>query len=179
MNIYGKACIISLIFYVKRLLTRREKEYNMQYDSDGLSTSILLRKLFEASDIETFVDKNDQALGLPPFYMLITEICAKAGETHERIIKKSGIERSYGHQLFSGRRKPSRDKVIQLAFGFGFNAEETQELLKIAQKSPLYPRIIRDAAILKCLSEGKTIFEVQQMLEALGLTILGGDRQYG
>ena len=151
----------------------------MQSSNDKLNTSMLLHKLFDSYDIESYVDSNSKELGLPPFHAIITDICSETGETHEKIIRQSGIERSYGHQLFSGRRKPSRDKVLQLAFGFGFDVDATQDFLKLAQKSLLYPRIIRDAAIIKCLSEGKNVFEAQQMLDALGLTMLGGDKQYG
>ena len=151
----------------------------MQSKNKKLNTSHLLQNLFESYDIDAYVCNNNDELGLPPFHVLITDICNKTGDIHEQIIKQSGIERSYGHQLFSGRRKPSRDKVLQFAFGFHFDVEETQEFLKTSQKSLLYPRIVRDAAILKCLREEKTIFETQQMLEALGLTILGGDKQYG
>jgi hypothetical protein len=140
---------------------------------------MLLHKLFDSYDIESYVDSNNKELGLPPFHVIITDICCEMDVPHERIIRQSGIERSYGHQLFSGRRKPSRDKVLQLAFGFGFDVDATQDFLKLAQKSLLYPRIIRDAAIIKCLSEGKDIFETQQILGSLGLTMLGGDKQYG
>jgi len=47
------------------------------------------------------------------------QLCHGRGEIAEHIVKQDGSGRTYGHQLFSGRRKPSRDEVIQLAFGFG------------------------------------------------------------
>jgi transcriptional regulator with XRE-family HTH domain len=93
----------------------------------------------------------------------------------EQVIRKAGIERSYGHQLFNGTRKPSRDKVIQLAFGLGLDLDETQKMLQLAQKSPLYPKIKRDAAIVYCLTHDKDIMETQTMLHSLDLTLLGGD----
>ena len=151
----------------------------MQSFDGKLNTSMLLHKLFDSYDIESYVDNNSEELGLPPFHVIITNICSEMIETHEKIIRRSDIERSYGHQLFSGRRKPSRDKVLQLAFGFGFDVDATQDFLKLAQKSLLYPRIVRDAAIIKCLNEGKNILEAQQILGSLGLTMLGGDKQYG
>lgn len=94
-----------------------------------------------------------------------------------RFIKRSDIERTYGHQLFRGLRMPSRDKVIQLAFGFEFGVEATQELLKSARKSSLYPKIKRDAVILFCINRGMSIFDTQAVLEELGISLLGeGDR---
>ena len=58
-----------------------------------------------------------------------------------QVIERSQIERTYGHQLFNGTRRPSRDKVLQLALGLGLSVDETQRLLRAAGKSPLYPRL--------------------------------------
>ncbi|MBN1265003.1 MAG: hypothetical protein JXA25_05890 [Anaerolineales bacterium] len=89
------------------------------------------------------------------------------------MISRSAIDRTYGHQLFNGRRNPSRDKVIQLAFGLKLDLDETQSLLQAAQKSALYPKVKRDAAIIFCLHHEKDIFETQEVLKVLGLTMLG------
>jgi hypothetical protein len=51
--------------------------------------------------------------------------------------------------------------------------EEAQSLLKIAEKSPLYPKLLRDAAIMRCLHDGKTVLQIQELLDRLGLTLLG------
>ena len=90
------------------------------------------------------------------------------------VIERSQIERTYGHQLFNGTRRPSRDKVIQLAFGLGLSVEETQRLLRAAGKSQLYPRLKRDAVILYGLQKGLPILAVQESLTKYGLTLLGG-----
>jgi len=94
----------------------------------------------------------------------------------EHVIIRSGIERSFGHQLFRGIRKPSRDNVLRLAFGFGLNVDETQTLLQLARRSPLYPKIKRDAAVLYSLSRKETIMEIQSSLCDLGLVMLGGEK---
>lgn len=78
-----------------------------------------------------------------------------------------------GHQLFNGTRKPSRDKVIQLAFGFGLDMEQTQQLLKAAQKSPLYPKIKRDAAILYCIMHEFDFVKTQKLLGSFDIETLG------
>jgi hypothetical protein len=65
--------------------------------------------------------------------------------------------------------------VIQLAFGLDLDLDGAQKLLKIAQKSPLYPKIKRDAAIIYCLQHGKDILDTQAVLHELGLTLLGGE----
>jgi len=136
-------------------------------------TSALLRRLFNTRDLEKFIERNANEMEMPAFHVHITNICKTTGQVPEQIIKQAGIERTYGHQLFNGTRKPSRDKVIQLAFGFKLDLDGTQKLLQIAQKSPLYPKIKRDAAILFCITHHKDILETQSVLDSLGLTLLG------
>jgi transcriptional regulator with XRE-family HTH domain len=143
--------------------------------TSGSRTSTLLRRLMRTSDLPAFIKKHEQEMDVQPFHEYITEICLRKELVPEQVIRKAGIERSYGHQLFNGTRKPSRDKVIQLAFGLGLDLDETQKMLQLAQKSPLYPKIKRDAAIVYCLTHDKDIMETQTMLHSLDLTLLGGD----
>ncbi len=140
------------------------------------STSALLSRLFRTSSFERYKEKNAEAMSLPAFHEYISELCLKRREARERVIKRAQLDRVYGHQIFTGRYIPSRDKVIQLAFGFGLEDNEAQTLLKLARKSELYPRVERDAAILYCLHKGKTLMEAQSLLSDLGLPLLGGDR---
>lgn len=144
-----------------------------------VSTSTLFRRLFKAPNLEGFMEKNIDAIQIPLFHEYISGLCQVMDQVPERVIKHSSIERTYGHQLFNGTRKPSRDKVVQLAFGFGLDVDSTQKLLKIAQKNPLYPRIKRDAAILYCINHHTSAVEAQSMLYDLGLTLLGGDEKHG
>lgn len=145
----------------------------------SVGTSTLLHRLFQAPDVAKFVEDNPDETALPEFCVHISELCRASGQVPGQIIKQAGIDRTYGHQLFNGTRKPSRDKVIQLAFGFGLDVDGAQELLKLAQKSALYPRIKRDAAILYCLNHRKDVLETQIVLQALGQPLLGGEDRYG
>lgn len=147
--------------------------------ADDVPTSTLLRRLFKACSLEKFVEDNADELVIPQFYAYISELCRVSGRVPEQVIKRAAIDRTYGHQLFNGTRKPSRDKVIQLAFGFDLDVENTQYLLRLADKSTLYPKIKRDAAILFCLINHKNVLEVQSVLEALSLPLLGGEEKNG
>lgn len=108
----------------------------------------------------------------PPLHEYLRQLCQSRGETAERVIERAGIDRAVGDQLFSGRRKPSRDRVIQLAFGFGLDVEETQQLLKIARHTFLYPKIKRDAAIIYCLARNMGLAETQNVLADFDLQTL-------
>jgi hypothetical protein len=146
-----------------------------QHNEKVNSTSELLRRLFKTHDIVKFMENHSHEMGTPPFHDYISELCKTTGKIPGRVIKQASIERTYGHQLFNGIRKPSRDKVIQLAFGFELDFDGSQKLLQIAQKSMLYPRIKRDAAIIYCIVNHKNVLETQSVLHSLGLTLLGGE----
>lgn len=49
------------------------------------------------------------------------------------------MEKSYFYQILKGRRAPGLDFLIKLAFVLKLNLDETQRLLKIANRQPLYP----------------------------------------
>lgn len=111
---------------------------------------------------------------LPPFPDYLARLCSEREIARERVIQRARIERSYGHQLFNGTRRPSRDKVIQLAFGFGLDLKQTQHLLKVAGQSQLVPQVKRDAAVLYCVLHQLELGEVQTLLENFEMRPLGG-----
>lgn len=142
-----------------------------------ISTSKLLQRLFKTANIVNFFKRYDEQMSPVPLHIYLVKLCKEKNVVAEHIINDANIERSYGHQIFSGRKKPSRDKVIQLAFGFKMNYDEAQELLKIARKSPLYPRAKRDAAIIYVFKQGRGLNDIQIMLNELGLPILGKEER--
>jgi len=144
---------------------------NMQ---KNISTSTLLQRLLKTASLDKFLRRYDDVKNyMQPFNEYISNLCIEKSIVTEQVIIKSDIERTYGHQLFNGTRTPSRDKVIQLAFGFEMGYEETQVLLKTAQKNPLYPKIKRDAVIIYALERGYNVVDVQETLNELQLPLLG------
>lgn len=138
-----------------------------------MSTDELLRLLFMESSLEHLMTKDASSSYFPGFSDYITALCKKRNEPAERVINRANIEKSYGHQLFSGRRNPSRDTVLQLAFGFEMDYEAAQELLKIARKSLLHPKVKRDMVLAFCLQHHYTIVDCQMALQQYRLLLLG------
>ena len=146
-------------------------------DENRLSTDELLRLLFKERNLEHFLRRNESAYLTVSFCDYLNTWCRKHQEVPEQVIRRANLEKSFGHQLFNGRRTPSRDTVLQLAFGFSLSVPEAQELLRVARKSPLYPRVKRDAAILYCLYHGFAFVDSQIILHDLDLPLLGGGRK--
>ena len=81
-------------------------------------------------------------------------------------------EEVYLHQVFSGRRTPSRDRLLCLCIGLGASTEETQSLLQQAHHAPLYARDKRDAVLLFGLSHSLTLPEINDALFTAGAETL-------
>lgn len=145
----------------------------MEQEPQPSTTKLLLERLFRAPDVGTYLRDNAALMEMPSFDRFIRALSEELSLSRAVVIARSDIPRNYAYQLFNGTRKPSRDKVIQLAFGFGLDVDGTQELLKVARHAPLYPKIPRDIVLLRCLHEKRSVLEAQEALEHMGLTLLG------
>ena len=143
--------------------------------NEKVSTHELWGKLFKAHVVENYLDAAGECQ-FPEFSDYIKALCSEKGENAESIIKRGNIESSYGHRIFKGTRKPSRDTVLKLAFGFEMDSDGAQQLLKVARVTALHPRVKRDAVIAYCLYHHKGFTEAQQLLYDNNLPMIGEKR---
>ena len=73
-------------------------------------------------------------------------------------------DRIYAYQIFSGTRKPNRDKLLALGFGMELSIEEMQKMLKISEYPILYVKNKRDSIILFGLKKKASLSEVNELL---------------
>ena len=133
--------------------------------SKKISTSELWAKLFRSASVERYLAGSVDMQELPLFSEYISMLAEERNEKAEAVIRRGEIESSFGHKLFSGTRNPSRDTL---------NADETQQLLKVARATALHPRVKRDAVIAYCLQYHRTFMETQQLLYDNHLPLIGG-----
>ena len=136
------------------------------------TTQELWGKLFKSTNVECVLEDTDDSR-MPQFSEYISALCSARGEKEEAVIRRGNIESSYGHRLFKGARNPSRDTVLQMAFGLELDSDGTQQLLKIARATALHPRVKRDAVIAYCLYHHKSFMETQELLFDNGLPTIG------
>lgn len=141
-----------------------------------MKTSQLLKDLFKATTIEQYLDEHEEDCIQIPFYSYLRKLCLEKNLLPADVIKRANLETSYGYQIFKGKRNPSRDTVIQLAFGFEANFKQAQLLLRQANMSQLYPRVKRDAVVIYCLQHKMTLMDTQSILMELDLQIIGGKK---
>lgn len=80
------------------------------------------------------------------------------------VIRRSRLNQTFAYQIFAGARRPSRDKLIQLAFGIGLGVEEASELLERGGASALRATCSRDVVIAFCLEHGLDVDACDDML---------------
>ena len=80
------------------------------------------------------------------------------------LIRRTGIERTYGYQLLKGMRSPGRDKVLLFCLAAGLDLHETQRALRAAGEPILYSRKRRDAILIFAVNEKLSISDTQELL---------------
>jgi len=128
------------------------------------NTDTLQQELMSTNNLDRFLTENDASFRDVPLQDAIQHIFDEKGMSKAQLAKQSGISEVYLHQLFSGRRFPSRSRLLCLCFGLGATVDEAQSLLQQARHAPLYSRDRRDAIIIFALSHHMTLFEVNDKL---------------
>lgn len=123
------------------------------------NTGDLEGEIKAAKDIDDYLAGNSQLLLKKTVSETLNEALYKSGMSVSDVVKRCGLTRSHVYHIFNGRRLPSRDKLIAIAFGLGLDCDETNTLLKKCRFAPLYAKDGRDAVIIFGLSHGKDIIE--------------------
>lgn len=90
----------------------------------------------------------------------------RSGISKATLARCSGMSEIYVHQILSGRRSPSRGRLICLCYGLGATLDETQELLKLYGLAQLYPRNRRDAILIYGLTHNVSVQDINDRLFA-------------
>ena len=129
-------------------------------------------EIIRCRDLEQYIKNNENkfiTITLPEYLELLL---SSKNYTKKELVKSAGIEKSYLYQIFNGRRKPSRDKLLKISLALRLSLEEVQRTLIVAEKSILYPARKRDAAIMCCINNNKTLHQTQILLYDMGFDIM-------
>lgn len=112
------------------------------------TTDDLKRELMSQADIDSYIKENQALFVDRTVIELLGELYRRKSIPKATLAKQAGMSEVYVHQVFSGRRTPSRDRLLCLCVGLEATLEETQRLLKQAIYAQLYPANKRDAIII-------------------------------
>lgn len=137
------------------------------------STEELYHEIKNATDIEDFLTENQTQLLHNTLSEHLHMLLSQKKLNRAEVVRGSLLDRAYVYQIFSGEKKPSRDKLIALSFGLGLTDQETQKILKLSGNRELYARDARDALILYAIHHRKTIMQVNDLLFCHNFALLG------
>ena len=137
----------------------------------GLLTDVLMKSSLNGFPL--YLEKYENELKDFSFSDYFQKVLSEKGSGRSTAVGNSGIEVHYGYQILNGSKKPSRDKIICLCIGAGFSLKETQRALNFAEQGQLYPKRMRDAAIMLAINNGiNNIWKVNDILSQYGLPLL-------
>ena len=128
------------------------------------STDDLRQELMERPDLDTYLKENQASFVQDDITGQLAAYFERGNQSKAALARKAGMSEVYLHQVFSGRRKPSRDRLLCLCVGMGLNLEETQRMLKRAACAPLYPKHQRDAIISHGIIHGTPLSDINEKL---------------
>lgn len=135
------------------------------------STAQLQEMLKKCNSLNEYIKENETSfITEKPNEILNAEI-EKRNLAKADVIRKSGIERHYAYQILSGKKTPSRDKLLMFCIGLEMTAKETQHFLLECSAPLLYAKNKRDNVILFALENKLTVIELNELLYELNLDI--------
>ncbi len=140
---------------------------------ENKTTDELNHEIKSSTDIEDYLKNNSKHLIVHSLTEHLKSLLSDKGLTRAAVVRDCLMSRAYVYQIFSGKKTPSRDKIIALAFGLHLSENEVQTLLKISGNRALYARDERDSIILFSFMHNKTIFETNNLLFDHGFELLG------
>lgn len=128
------------------------------------STEELLNELKQAKVLGDFITDNIQEFETLPLAELLTQMLERYNKARIDVIKSARLDFTYGYQIFDGKKRPRREKLLQLAFGFPLSVEDTNRVLRAGGVNGLYVRNKRDVICMYCLHQGMTLEECNSFL---------------
>ena len=132
-------------------------------------------KLFEElkiqPDVENFLAQNENEFKTPLHEYLI-KLLQEKNLRKSDIVKKINPDDKHIYHIFSGKAKPSREKLLAIARAMDLNLAETQYLLRYGGFAILYPRDTWDAVIISAIENNLSIVETDVILEQLKQPLL-------
>lgn len=137
------------------------------------STEELLTILKNTSNLDTYLSQESESVTHASLPDYLKDLCTRKNISRAQCIEHSGLNRTYGYQIFSGDKHPERNKLLALCFGFPLSFEETQSLLKATGYPILYAKDRRDSAIIFALQRNYTVIDTNELLFEMGMELLG------
>lgn len=129
-------------------------------------TEELLNDLLDSSDLESYL--NDLSSADTSLASYLQKLLDEKHLKRVQVVRMADLNETFGYQIFTGARHPSRDKVLQICFAMALSLREANRALGYADAGRLDCRSRRDAIIIYCLDKGCSLQKVNEELYRFG-----------
>lgn len=144
----------------------------MSLTQDQKKTEDIRKELAAAPNLAEYLSENQEYFSSKSVPELLEGLYRETKLSKAEVARRSGMSSVYLHQIFSGKRNPSRDKLICLCIGMNVELEGVQALLKNCGFAELYVKDKRDAVILFGITHGQSLHEINDTLFDQGVDTL-------
>ena len=128
------------------------------------SSDNLKQELMEQASLDQYITENEAYFVETDLIEVLTRLYEHCGLSKAELARRAGMSEVYLHQVFSGRRRPSRDRLLCLCIGMDSALEDADLLLKGMGYAPIYPRLKREAIISHSLLHRTPLTEINDKL---------------
>lgn len=136
------------------------------------NTKDLEKELSVCAEISDFLAQNQEYMHSASVAEQLRYYMEKQSLSRSEVITRSGLNDIYAHQIFSGKRRPSRDKLLCLCFGLKLEPEQVQVFLRDCGYAVLYAKNRRDSIILFALYKEMSLLKLNEKLYEEGEDLL-------
>ncbi len=135
----------------------------------GISSYDLDKEIKSSRSFSEFWKRHKKRIADQPLSEYLCDLLDEKGLKLSDVVVRTGLDKAYVYQIFAGKKHPSRDKLITIAFRMKLNEEETQRMLNLSEHRELWPKDERDALLLFAIQRGMSLEDVHTELERYGL----------
>lgn len=129
-------------------------------------TEEVLRELVEAPTLDDFVHEHE--FPAPTLSEYLCHLLERKHLERARVVRMADLNETFGYQIFTGQRNPSRNKVLQIVLAMALTLREANRALRAAGTGALDPKCRRDAIIIYCIDHGCSLQKTNEELYRLG-----------
>lgn len=130
------------------------------------STDDLRQELMNQPNLDQYIAENEAYFADVGISAFLADFYEKCGLSKAELARRAEMSEVYLYQVCSGRRKPSRDRLLCLCIGMEADLEEVQQLLKQVGYAAIYPKLKRDAIISHGILHHTPLTEINDKLFA-------------
>lgn len=131
--------------------------------TERISTNRLLTLIRGASSFQEATAYHD-TFSDPHFQDYLYELMTDKSHSPKEMIQATCIERSYFYHILSGKKKPGRNMVIRIALCLPATLQETNQMLRLAGLSELYPKRRWDATVIYAVTHQYSMEQTNELL---------------